>query len=126
VVGGHSQDLARREAAWFDQMSGTGQLAGFYKQLAGFHSSDRRFLVSLGWGTGWTDKTFGSRLLGDERFMERIIDDYRMTRGSRRAGDPFPKSRRAVVAVQKSRDGRIQETPVSPLGWCLVEMKERK
>ena len=126
VVGSHSQDLARHEAAWFGQMRGLERVAGFYKQLAGFSSNDQRFLISLGWGTGWTDKTFGSRLQSDDHFMERILKDYRMARGRRERGDPFPKSRRVAVSVRKDQYGHISETPASPLGWALVEMKERK
>ena len=35
--------------------------------------------------------------------MERIIADYRLTRGKRHAGDPFPKSRRAGDLICQRR-----------------------
>lgn len=85
----------------------------------------RRFLISLGWGTGWTNKTFGPHLQSDADFMERILRDHRLARGRRQRGDPFPKSRRVVVQISRDRQGRPVETPAAPMGWCLVEMKER-
>ncbi len=126
VVHAHATDHARREAAWFKQISVAAPVAQFYQQLAGARLGKQRFLVALGWGTGWEDKTFGSRLQADKRFMERIVEDYRLARGSRRPEDPFPKSRRVAVSVRRDRQGRLVETPASPLGWCLVEMTERR
>lgn len=126
VVQTHSQDHAKRELAWFKEIRGATAIAQFYGQLASARLSSSRFLVALGWGTGWEDKTFGSRLQANDRFMERIISDYRLARGKRRSGDPFPKSRRVTVGVRRDQQGRAVETPAIPLGWCLVEMKERK
>ncbi len=128
VVQAHSTDRIQRELAWFKQMKGMERVVGFYQQLANVapRLGGRRFLVELGWGTGWQSKTFGSRLQADQRFMERIIDDYRLARGRRQQGDPFPKSRRAAVAFRRDPRGSVSETPASPLGWALVEMKERK
>lgn len=125
VTGSHSQNLAQREAAWFEQMRGLERVEGLYKQLAGFKSGDSRFLIQLGWGTGWTDKTFGSRFQDNEAFMEHIIREYRLARGRRQHGDPFPKSRRVAVSARRDANGRLQVTPSSPLGWAFVEMKER-
>ena len=126
VVQQHSQDRVKREAAWFSQIRGAQRLAQFYTQLDGARLGSSRFLLQVGWGTGWDDKTFGSRLQTDKVFMERLIRDYRMARGRREEGDPFPKSRRMVVSFNRAADGRVAETPGSPLGWVLVEMKERK
>lgn len=125
VVHAHATDHARREAAWFKEIRSAIPVAQFYQQLAGAKLGTQRFLVALGWGTGWEDKTFGSRLQADKRFMERIVDDYRLARGHRRSGDPFPKSRRVAVSIRRDPQGRVVETPISPLGWCLVELKAR-
>ena len=127
VVQAHSNDRIQRELNWFNGMRGTERVAGFYQRLAKASGGlgGHRFLIELGWGTGWESKTFGSRLEGDERFMERIIEDYRLARGHREPGDPFPKSRRVAVAFRRDSQGRLIETPAYPLGWALVEMKER-
>ena len=128
VVQAHSNDRIQRELAWFKALRGADRVAGFYQRLTNVSGrlGGRMFLIELGWGTGWESKTFGSRLEGDERFMERIIRDYRLARGRRERGDPFPKSRRVAVSFRRDGQGRIIETPAYPLGWALVEMKERK
>jgi CRISPR-associated protein Csm5 len=128
VVQAHSTDRIQRELAWFKRMKGADSLASFYQRLANVSGKlgGSMFFVELGWGAGWESKTFGSRLEKDNRFMERIIRDYRLARGSREHGDPFPKSRRAAAALRRAPNGRFLETPATPLGWALVEMKERK
>ncbi len=119
IVQAHSADRIRRELTWFGQISNATRLQDFYRQLSQARLGNRQCLLQLGWGAGWEDKTFGSRLQADQRFMERIISDYHLARGSRKPGDPFPKSRRVAVGF---RDG--QEYPASPLGWVLMEMEE--
>jgi len=37
----------------------------------------------------------------------------------------FPLSRRVAVSFKRGQDGRTEEAPAYPLGWVLVEMKER-
>jgi CRISPR-associated protein Csm5 len=125
VVQAHSADRIRREIGWFQQIPNSTALLQFYQQLAAAKLGSRRCLVQLGWGTGWDDKTLGSRLSVHKEFMERIIRDYRMARGRRQPGDAFPKSRRVVMGFQRDAQGRVQEQVQSPLGWCLVEMKGR-
>ena len=51
--------------------------------------------------------------------------DFRLARGRRQPGDPFPQSRRMVVQISRDRQGRPVERPATPLGWCLAEMEER-
>lgn len=77
-----------------------------------------QFFLQIGWGGGWMSKTIGRPLQADERAWERLLNDKRLSpsRFRRHSGDPFPKSRRAVMANNQ---------PAAPLGWCLVEMKER-
>jgi len=79
---------------------------------------ENQFLVQIGWGGGWSSKTIGAPLQADGAAWERLLNDKRLSpsRFRRKEGDPFPKSRRAVI---------VAEQPVAPLGWCLVEMKER-
>ena len=128
VVQAHSNDRIQRELAWFKSMKGMDRITSFYQRLDNVRDKlgGKMFFVELGWGTGWESKTFGSRLEEDERFMERIIRDYRLARGHRKPGDPFPKSRRAAVVFRRTPNGSTIETPATPLGWALVEMKERK
>jgi len=94
---------------------GTEQLAEFYGTLSALVEDmrDTRSVLQVGWGGGWLTKTVGSRL--DDRQREDVINNYRLARGKRQRGDPFPKRRRVVV------DGNGQI--VSPLGWVLLEMK---
>lgn len=113
-----------RELAWFGQTTGNTPIVQFYQQLRGARLGPNRFLLQIGWGAGWESKTFGSHLQADDALMDRIVHDYRLARGQRRPGDPFPKSRRVAVAFRRSADGRILEQPAPPMGWCLVEMKE--
>lgn len=125
AVQNHSLALASQERTWFADINNAKQVAGFYQQIVNARLPARRFLISLGWGTGWASKTFGPHLQQHPDFMERIVRDFRLARGRRRPGDPFPKSRRVVVRISRDRQGRPVETPAAPLGWCLVEMKER-
>lgn len=120
----HTRARLQRELAWFQQKKATA-IVQFYQQLAGARLGPNRFLLQLGWGTGWESKTLGSYLQANGDLMERILRDYRLARGRREAGDPFPKSRRVAVSFRRSPDGRIHEQAAPPLGWCLVEMKER-
>ena len=125
AVQNHSLTLARQEFTWFENINSARQLAGFYQQVVSSRLPARRFLISLGWGTGWASKTFGPHLQADPDFMERIVRDFRLARGRRQPGDPFPKSRRVVVQIGRDRQGSPVVRPVAPLGWCLAEMKER-
>ena len=77
-----------------------------------------QFFLQVGWGGGWAAKTIGYPLQQDSQAWERLLGDKRLSpaRIRRRAGDPFPKSRRVVIANRQV---------AAPLGWCLVEMKEQ-
>ncbi len=128
VVRAHSEQRLAREAAWFARIPGADKVAGYCRQLRSISLPPNAFFAQIGWGTGWEGKTFGSRLQADRAFMEAIVrhpkeGGYGLARGQRKPGDPFPKSRRVLVQVQHSPDGHIIETPHSPLGWVLVEMR---
>lgn len=126
IIQQHTNQRIETELNWFNERSGAKAPAGFYRQIAGAALPATMCILQVGWGTGWSGKTFGSHLQADERFMEHIIDTYRLARGKRQKGDPFPKSRRTTVRVIKDKRGRTQQQPAVPLGWVLMEMKERK
>ena len=122
----HSLALARRELEWFKVIPSAQQVAEVYQHVVNSRPGVRRFLISLGWGTGWASKTFGPLLQEQPELMKHILTTFRLARGRRRNDDPFPLSRRVVVRMGRDRQGRPQTVPVRPLGWCLVEMKARR
>ncbi len=128
VVQAHTAQRLAREAEWFARIPGADKVANYCRQLRDTRLPPSAFFIQIGWGTGWEGKTFGSRLQADSNFMETIVrhpkeGGYGLARGQRKPGDPFPKSRRVLVQVQRGPDGRTIETPHSPLGWVLVELK---
>lgn len=120
VVGTYVRQHCRREAAWFNGVRDGTRIAQFYQQLARAKTGDRQFLIALGWGTGWENKTFGSRLADNPAFMQRIL---RRGRRQNNAGEgiAFPASRRVFVGVTEDGQGRRRETVQAAPGWCLVE-----
>lgn len=127
VVNQHSQQRIAIEQQRFEELPSARRVASFYRTLAQSSLPKDSFLLQLGWGTGWDDKTFGSRLKTDEQFMEHIIRQFRMARGKRQRGDPFPKSRRLAIAYGRDANGRVvSEAPAYPLGWVFVEMTEKR
>ncbi len=117
-----------RQAAWFEQIPGAEKVVKYYRELAGIKLPASAFFLQIGWGGGWESKTFGDHLQADQRFMESILRPpkevgYGLARGRRKPGDPFPKSRRVLVQVQRAPDGQTRETPLYPLGWVLVEIE---
>ena len=130
IVRQHTHDHVTREAQWFAAAQDGVRLAQFYQQLAQAKVSSRHFLVALGWGTGWENKTFGTRLLASKPFMQHILREYRLNRTRSSSNDRskeinFPTSRRVFVGVVQGADGQRKEMPQAAPGWCLVEMKER-
>jgi len=123
IMRAHALQRIQREASWFQAIPGAARLAEFYRGLSQAKLPNNHFLVQVGWGAGWEAKTLGLHFQKDPAFMERIIDDYRLARGKRKVGDPFPKSRRVAVRVERGPNGERRETPASPLGWMLVEME---
>ena len=113
----------QQEAAWFDGMHSAARLLAFYQQLANTTLQSNQFLLQLGWGTGWDAKTIGEPLRADSRLMAYVIDKHPTARKRWQAGQPFPKSRKTVVAAGKSPSGQRSEVPVAPLGWLLVELE---
>ncbi|MEA3396265.1 MAG: type III-A CRISPR-associated RAMP protein Csm5 [Chloroflexota bacterium] len=125
LVQTHTAARLEEEVAWFQEVRNARPVLDFLRQLQQTRLPPQMCLLQLGWGAGWLDKTFGSHLQADARFFEGVMRDYRLARGKRQPGDPFPKSRRVLVSVRRSRDGQVVERPVSSIGWVLLELKER-
>ncbi|MGC9400670.1 MAG: type III-A CRISPR-associated RAMP protein Csm5 [Anaerolineae bacterium] len=125
LVQRHTAHRLHEEVRWFAQVSNAQPIHRFLHQLQQMTLPPNMCLLQVGWGTGWLDKTFGSHLQSDTAFFEGLIDDYRLTRGKRRRGDPFPKSRRVLVQVRRGPGGQIVERPIASIGWLLLEMEAR-
>lgn len=122
IANERARERIAAELEWFKTLKKAGHVLSTYEELRKAKLQENQFILRLGWGTGWDDKTFGSRLQADEDFMEYIIYQYKLAKGKREAGDAFPSSRRAVVRSQRAADGSVEETIARPLGWLLVEM----
>ncbi len=126
LIQAHTAQRLKDELAWYEKRPGVEQTAGFYRQLARAGLPSNSCLLQVGWGAGWGDKTYGSHLQANQPFMEYLISEYGLARGKRQPGDSFPKSRRSVVRVVKGKSGQLRQQPGVPLGWVLLEMRERK
>jgi len=120
----HSQARILELADWFEKADSTAAIARFYRRLKDASLEPNQALVQIGWGTGWDGKTFWTHLLHQTELFEDLVRDFKMERKTRnspprRAGDPFPRSKRAVVQV---KNGAAQ--PAAPFGWVLVELKQ--
>ena len=108
------------EIEFLERKTGGEAAAGFYKRLAGTWETlgENEFLVQVGWGTGWGSKTFGALLQRDPEAFEQLVQEYRLSPQDkrRRAGQPFPKSRKLV---------RRGDRPAEPLGWIKVTLTPR-
>jgi CRISPR-associated protein Csm5 len=125
-VNAHSRARLTELADFFEQTDWGASIAAFYRKVLGLAPRPNTMLLQLGWGGGWDSKTFGSHLRQQARDLEYLIREYRLQRRSasaspRRAGDRFPASRRVAVSL---KDG--VSLPAAPLGWCLLEVHERK
>jgi CRISPR-associated protein Csm5 len=122
----HTAQRVQNELAWYQNRGGAAQTVSFYRRLHTAQLPAGSCLLQLGWGTGWSDKTYGSHLQKDRRFMEELIATYNLAMGRREQGDPFPRSRRVMVEMIKDGSGQSQLKPIVPLGWALMEMKEHR
>lgn len=115
-------DQLQREREWFRTRNYEG-ISQLYGQMLALLERNRlkphQFFLQIGWGGGWQEKTIGYPLQSNKSEWEKLLNDKRLSpaRFRRREGDVFPKSRRVVM---------INRQVAAPLGWCLVEMKERK
>lgn len=125
IANAHAMEQVKSEAKWFKTIPGAASVLEFYDTLQKSNLGSGTFFLRLGWGTGWENKTFGSRLQADEEFMAYIVTHYRMRKGPGGKGGKFPSSRRASVHFEKTAQGSARDTLAKPPGWLLVEMTER-
>ncbi len=121
MVNQRALEQVRREQAWFGRIPNAGRVTSFYESLLKSQLQPNQMLLCLGWGTGWESKTFGAQMFGDPNTREALLRQFRMARGKRNNGDPFPLSRRVAVTFQRGGNGKVQESPALPLGWALVQ-----
>lgn len=120
-VRAHSHARLEQLAAWYETADQGEAIAKYLRQLAASNLPATQAVLQLGWGAGWEAKTFWTHLQADPQLFERIVTEFHLHRapkGSppRKPGDPFPRSRRAVMSAREDK-------PVAPLGWVLVEVK---
>lgn len=118
----HSRARLQKLAGWFEQSADGARVGQFYRRLLGLNLPPNQAVVQLGWGTGWDGMTLGSHLQKDPNLFEQIVRDFRLHKANRNApprkpGDPFPRSKRAVMGVVEGR-----AAAVAPLGWALLEL----
>lgn len=118
----HSRARIAELTAWYEHAENCAAVARFYRQLANAQLPPNQALVQLGWGSGWDGKTFWTHLQKDAHLFEQLVGDFRMhkagrTSPPRRAGDPFPRSKRAVMKIVEGRSA-----PLAPMGWALIEI----
>ena len=123
IARAHADERIKAQQAWYAKRPNSAGPAGFYRDLGKLALKEGQFVIQLGWGGGWDSKTLGTRLTADDKFIEGVITQYRMAKGSRKPGDPFPKSRRAAMQVRRDKENRAVEIPSVPLGWILVELR---
>lgn len=126
----HSRHAIERELAWAKGLTDGKNVASNYQVMLNYPLASNAFFLQLGWGGGWEQKTFGSRLKQDEGFMRTILKarnqgGFDVGRGHTiRTVQGFPTSRRIAMAYPRNPQGQVAgEIPALPLGWVLVEME---
>ena len=120
----HSQARIAELATWYDKAEGCEAIARFYHQLNEARVAANGAVLQIGWGAGWDGKTFWTHLQSDARLFEQLVSDFRLHKAApgsppRKAGDPFPRSKRAVMAVKQG-----VARAVAPMGWGFVGLKK--
>ncbi len=121
----HSRARMQRLAGWFEQAENGARIAQWYRRLLSMEVTSKQAFMQIGWGAGWDGKTFWTHLQQDSQLFEQLIADFRLQRRPksappRRAGAPFPSSRRVAGSVKER-----SFAPVAPFGWVLVEVDEK-
>jgi CRISPR-associated protein Csm5 len=107
---------------WFEGLEGDKTIAQFYRKLVRTNLAENQAFLQLGWGTGWDGTTFWTHLTRNKDLFEEIVGGFEMHKAAagsppRKSGDPFPRSRRAVMQVVHGK-----QAPAAPLGWVLLEI----
>ncbi len=118
----NSIERIERLLEWFSKVDGSEKVTNYYNDLLNSKIGENETLIQLGWGTGWDGMTFGALLQEDKYLFEQIVSKFNMSKLSksgihRQPGEKFPKSRRVITHNGAS---------YAPLGWVMVEFKERK
>ncbi len=121
----HSRTRIKELQVWFENANQP-RVAAFYSQLYNAALKENQALVQIGWGSGWDGKTFGTHLQEDPYLFEKIVKTFRLHKRQRNApprkvGDPFPRSKRAVMKVA-GKDSYA----VAPFGWALLTLEEKE
>ena len=117
-VHGFTLNRVRPLLQWFSN-AGVSNIVKFYRDILNFDISKNQAILQVGWGGGWDSKTFGSHLKKNETLFKNLLKRYGMRKGKGPVRD-FPVSKRVV---NKQVEGEY--IPFAPLGWVLMEMKER-
>ncbi len=127
----YGRHVIQRELTWAKGLTNGKNVAAHYQSMLEYPLAQNAFFLQLGWGGGWEQKTFGSRLKRDEGFMRSILKPrnqggYDVARGHQVHNvQDFPISRRIVMAYQRNAQGEVTaEIPALPLGWLLVTVTE--
>lgn len=121
----HSRARLEKLAEWYQTADDGDAIARYFRQTAAAKIGKTQAILQIGWGAGWDAKTFSTHLQADAQLFEQLVADFRMHRGQRgapprKAGDPFPRSRRAAMSMKDD-----VAKPAAPLGWVLVGLKAR-
>lgn len=124
VLQRRARERFEQELSWFN-FPNIQRLVGNYQKLASTPLNGNQFLLQIGWGTGWDDKTLGARLRENPGLLEELLrrPELKLSRGKHRPGQDFPSSRRVVMAVSETQQGNKVQVPAVPLGWLLVTIE---
>ncbi len=108
----HAAQRLRDEQRFYEQKAS--QASDFFTWLEKQRVAENEWFMQIGWGTSWHSKTLNNLLTDQRGFEQKVVQKYRLARGRRKEGDPFPKSRNLVL-----RNGQ----PARPMGWvkCRLE-----
>lgn len=54
---------------------------------------------------------------------ETLLCQFRIARGIRDPGDPFPFSRQVAVISKRDDNGSLVDIPALPVGWVLIQFE---
>ncbi len=121
----HSRARMQVLQEWYEKAEGCEAIAKFYREMLNAKIGANRTVLQIGWGAGWDGKTFWTHLQKDKDLFEQVVAEFRMHKAgpkspARKRGDAFPRSRRAVMSVKDNVPKAL-----APLGWVVVEMKQK-
>lgn len=109
--------VLEQEIAFYNNRTDVPAVHHFYQDVVNTFSNLGRteFLAVIGWGGGWHTKTLNALLKRNPARFEQLVSRYNLNpTGTRKSGDPFPKSRHLL---------RLNDKPGPPLGWIKVSLR---